>query len=245
MKPAPVAESSRLSDFETRSSAATLPPATASHAITQLTSWAGLQEATRAVVAETLNAPVVLALAPTSSALPAYAVACSLTDAEHQVELTVVLAAANPAAREIGRLMLEDSTLAHGQAAMGELSNIVAGRLQTNFAGEGYAFTMSIYGDTDDAKRERLRRLASAFASVALTAGDGAALDAYFFLRPNAAVEISGADLFDGAVLAEDLVSDRNALLVRTGTRLTSSAIEQVRDHVQRKRVKVCTPHSD
>lgn len=220
----------------------TVPPVAGSHAITRLAVWSSLQEATRAVIEETLNAPVSAGSAQIANDVSDYAVACAMTDAEHQLELTVLLTASNASLGELGRLMLDDASLDVGQAAVGELSNIVAGRMKTHFMAEGYTFSLAIYGEADEAKQGAYEALSVASSAVTLVAGERAALSARFFVRPSGAVEISGAELYEGIVLAEDLVTDRGALLLPAGTRLTTSAIKRVREHVQRRRVKVCLP---
>lgn len=240
---APSALARLLSAGRTQSKVA-IAPVARSHAITRLAAWSALQEATRAVIEETLNAPVSVASGAVEGDAVGYAVACSMTDAEHQLELTVLLTASSSSVGEVGRLMLDDAAMDVGQAAMGDLSDIVAGRMKSHFMGEGYTFHLAIYAEADEAKRAALQSLSVASSSVALVASGSAALSVRFFVRPNGVVEISGEELFEGILLAADLVTDLGALLLPAGTRLTTSAIKRVREHVQRRRIRVCMPRA-
>ena len=241
-KPFAAATLSKILSAAQPAATGNVTPMTGSHAITRLPVWDVLDESTCAVIGETLNTEVSLTSGPAANDSIAYAVACAMTDAEHQLEFTLLLTASSASVGEVGRLMLDDASADVGESAIGERTNIVAGRLKDNFRGDGYHFNLAVYAEADQAKRDALQGLSLASAKTSILVAGCAELSAHFFVRQNGVTEISGDELFEGVVLAEDLIDALGAMILPAGTRLTSSGIKRVQDHVQNRRVKICNP---
>lgn len=201
--------------------------------------WKRFSETMRQVMADTIQAPVGIQASAAKVADTDVVALCSLVDAEHFLEISLLVSGSEAAVAALGKVLLDDESI--GLDALGELANIAAGKLKTELGAESYPATISLYQPTTAATRAATIRASTGRQAVGLVSGN-VSVCVILTARTSGAVEIASEQLYEGLVLAEDLANDRGALVLPAGTRLTSAAVRRVREHLAGRRVRVCVP---
>ncbi len=149
----------------------------------------------------------------------------SLAREQLEMRLTVetdALSATTLASRILGEDDANESVI---RDLLGEVANTLAGAFSRSAAAEGMSFTAGLPAPATPSNPSSSAPVLSRWVGVA--AGE---VHVYVscVARVKANVRIRTGELREGMVLANDLINESGALLVRAGTRLTSSTVNRV-----------------
>jgi DNA-binding response OmpR family regulator len=209
------------------------------HPIGRTPAWNAMPETVRQVAGELLQVKTTVAPVPKASADATLRYVLPLVDSEHQLEMHVRVESSKESAIDLARLMLgegqdDDATL-HDLIA--EVANVAAGSLKTAFLRDGFAFTLGL-ASKSQAQGPSPYGIAKAIAIRA----DRVVLFVTVGVQPRNAQRVPSGRLTEGMVLAESLYTSAGALVLPSGTRLTSTVTGRLHKMFADRAILVCMP---
>ena len=123
--------------------------------------------------------------------------------------------------------LLGEDDLESSQALVLELSNCVMGALKHAFIAHGFGFTGGLPAEATLPESRKAIDASSTRARVALRSGDSH-VEIWLRVTEKKNTVIRGRMLKEGYVLCQDLRDARGMLLIRSGSRLTQTAVERL-----------------
>jgi hypothetical protein len=152
-----------------------------------------------------------------------------LMSGAHGVQIRIAVGADNKSALALAGKLFGPDAKDLVDDMFGEVANVVMGAMKNHFSAEQLAFT----GGLPSALPPReLTASATPFAHRHLFAFDigGARLTMHLGMESKASSAVTVLELREGMVIARDLVNDRGMLLLKGGTRLSSTMINKLAD---------------
>ena len=213
------------------------------HPLTRAEPWPLLSATSAATLSDMVGSELTVSTVPEVPELP-LTLTCGLMDSANGTELVAWIAARESAALALTAAVLgEPPGELEGAAEMlAEMLNTVAGSVKSQFVNHGFKFTLGI------PKRIGARELrdltAAAFASVvsAITVGETSFILGHTATNAQSK-QVRVEELREGFVLAEDLKNASGTLILLPAcTRLTSTAVQRLRDSCKGRSVRVFVP---
>ncbi len=209
------------------------------HPAARTAAWGKLPSAICRVLSDTVQVPFVEGAAWTHAPDQGLASVLAMVDVEHLLELYVTIEAPRTSALAMAHAMLGETDPGDVQTLqdlVAELSNMVAGAVKTSFQPEGFNFTLGLAKSHDRAAGgydvTMAVRLSASGIDVVVRCG----------VRSRNGVVVQPAQLREGMVLAENVLSSSGGLLLPAGTRLTITGADRLRGALKGRPVKVCAP---
>jgi DNA-binding response OmpR family regulator len=218
-----------------------LAPSTSTdeHPIGRTAAWSTLHETLQKVAGELLQ--VKTAVTPIANPPPDATLRCilPLVDSEHQMEMHVRVECNKESAVELARLMLGEGQddAATLQDLVSEFANVAAGALKTAFIPQGFSFTLGLA-----AKSQAQSASPYGIARAIAIRADRLVIFVSVGVQPRNAQRVPSGRLTEGMVLAENLYTGNGALVLPTGTRLTSSVTGRIHKMFRDRAILVCMP---
>ena len=195
--------------------------------VNQWATWRLAQTKIQEVAARFLSMEVAVGEAESITQPLGKACAIALSNAEHQLELRVAVAAEGPCGQQLAIHMFGPECADLVSDVLSELANVVMGMLKNEFSAESIAFTGGLPTSLDPAHVMRPLARYSHNRAFALRIGQGGLL-VHLSIRSKANQLLAPHGLSEGMVLAKDVFNARGMLMVRGGTRLTMNMIEKI-----------------
>ena len=209
------------------------------HPIGRTPAWNALPETVRQVAAELLQIKTTVELVPKASADATIRYVLPVVDSEHQLEMHVRVESSKESIADVARLMLgeaqdDDATL---QDLVAEVANVAAGALKTAFLRDGFSFTLGLAS-----KSQSQGPSPYGIAKSIMVRADRVVLFFTVGVQPRNAQRVPSSRLTEGMVLAESLYTSNGALVLPSGTRLTSSVTGRLHKMFLDRAILVCMP---
>jgi hypothetical protein len=157
------------------------------------------------------------------------AAAIPLTSGVHGVQIRIGVGADSKSALLLATKLFGPDAKDLVDDMLGEVGNVLMGAMKTNFAAEQLPFTGGL---PIPLPPRELTLPTTPFAHRHLFALDigGARLTLHLGMQSKASSSLAVVDLREGMVIARDIVNDRGLLLLKGGTRLSSTMINKLVD---------------
>jgi CheY-like chemotaxis protein len=211
------------------------------HPVARTDAWKNLDSAVRQVLSDTVQIAFEAVPPPARTPDDAVRSIIPVIDTEHLMELHVLIEASRGSAAAIAQAMLGEGDPSDTQTLrdiVAELANITAGCVKTSFGKEGFPFTLGLAKKVEEFVDDY------ALAGAVGLRAKGIDLVARFGVRPRESVVIAASQLREGMVLAENALADAGSMLLPTGTRLTLTAAERLKNALKARSIRVCVPES-
>jgi hypothetical protein len=162
------------------------------------------------------------------------AASIALTNGSHGVQIRIAIGADEKSALSLAGKLFGPDAKDLLDDMLGEVANVVMGAMKNHFSAEQLPFTGGL--PTPLAPREVIAP-ATPFAHRHLFAFDigGARLTMHLGMQTRPPSSVTVAELREGMVIARDLVNERGMLLLKGGTRLSTTMINKLTDLLPEK----------
>lgn len=223
----------RMLRHSTHALSMTPPPPAALTAFTRFVQAPATLDAIRERVRDALCDP--LQSTPTVSPTPKLPCAefvahLTMVDPSHLIDVMVTLCVSGATARRLTQLTFggdKSPTLDLVGDLFGEATNLLAGRLKELFLRSGFHFVLGLAEVVSPARWSDLQRAYRVLDAVEAKS-DAGGIAVVTSFRPTRRVAIQPAQLTEGMVVIEDLHSVEGSLILKAGTRLTSSTASRL-----------------
>ena len=156
-----------------------------------------------------------------------YVAEIALTEPAKQLGIGIAAVVELSTMKALSMHLLGEDDLESSQALVLELSNCVMGALKHAFIAHGFGFTGGLPSEATLAESRKGIDASSTRARVALRSGDSH-VEIWLRVTEKKNSVVRGRMLKEGFVLCQDLRDARGMLLIRSGSRLTQTAVERL-----------------
>jgi DNA-binding NarL/FixJ family response regulator len=193
-------------------------------------------------LASAIGAFVQLPTAPvptTSEPEGAFVAEILLAEPAQQLELGLAVLVDPAAMKELAlHLLGTDDDLESTHALVLEVGNILMGTLKTTFSAHGFNFTGGIPAEVKLEQAREALTGSNVHVKTRVRAGE-AAIELWLRVREKRNTTIRGRLLREGLVLGEDIRDVNGLLLIKSGTRLTSTTAQRLAKLVSEREITV------
>ena len=198
-------------------------------AFTKLVCWSSFADTTAACLRDTFGRSMDLTVPKTHGFVPSHASSLSLSLPDANAEFRLALEIEGAAIESISNSVFGEVTNNVLWDVVKEMANTVGGAFMRAGLNESVQMTMSIPSEVDAPRVPTIFQYIDACTSVWLRDTEsGGTIALHLGVRSRRNVVVNVARLREGMVLAQDLLTSSGTLLLKAGTRLTSTSSERV-----------------
>jgi DNA-binding response OmpR family regulator len=202
------------------------PGATPLQSLAATTSWRDLEPLLAKVTGEFFQLPFSSVPIRADIAAP-FIAEISLSEPTKQLEMGLAAVVDVPTMSALSMHVLGENDQESSQALILELANVLMGALKPAFATHGFAFTGSLPSEGSLDESKKVFDASTTRARLAVGSGDWK-LELWLRVAEKKNEVVKGRMLREGLVICQDLHDARGMLLIRSGSRLTKTAVERL-----------------
>lgn len=203
-------------------------------AVSSSAAWQAFPHELASAAGTFLTRPLSLTRAPADASLEMVA-GIVLANVEKQVEVRVLISTDKASAGVLTAQVFGEDSADLQVDMFGELANLSMGVLKTSFSKSGLQFTGGLPESISPEKYEEFARGCQVNEAFTLASENGARLRVQVGVASKRNEMVAISALQEGMILANDVRNERGMLLVKSGTRLSSTAVGQLRSLLNMK----------